>query len=71
MRLYAARKDWPLDRAEARVRREPPAGKIDVLTLELVLGGSLDAGQRARLVEIAGRCPVHRTLQEGVRIVHA
>ena len=55
---------------EARLTREPPQGKISTIALELILGGDLDDGQRQRLREIAGRCPVHRTLTEGVQITH-
>lgn len=38
-------------------------GKIDRFTVELTLEGALDAAQQQRLLEIAGRCPVHRTLK--------
>ncbi len=54
-----------------RLTREPAEGKISAITLELLLGGDLDEAQRQRLQEIATRCPVHRTLMEGVRITHA
>jgi len=71
VRLYAERRQWPLDRIEARLVREPPQGKISTITLDLILGGALDDEQRQRLLQIAERCPVHRTLTEGVRIAHA
>ena len=71
VRLYAERKQWPLHRIEARLTREPEQGKISSIALELILGGDLDDEQRARLAQIAERCPVHRTLTEGVRITHA
>jgi putative redox protein len=58
-----------VDRIEARLVREPPEGKIATVTLELILGGALDEDQRRRLHEVAARCPVHRTLTEGIRIV--
>ena len=70
VRLYAERKQWPLDRIEAKLTRDPPQGRIQTIALELILGGALDGEQRQRLVEIAERCPVHRTLTETVRIVH-
>jgi putative redox protein len=38
-------------------------GKIDLVEREIALDGALDAPQRARLLEIANRCPVHRTLE--------
>jgi putative redox protein len=70
-RLYAERKGWALTQIAARARREPARGPIERIHLTLALGGDLDAEQRARLVEVAGRCPVHRTLASGVRIEHA
>lgn len=77
--MYARRKGWPLDEAAIRVRhtrihardsercddREP---RMDRLAREITLEGDLDAEQRARLLEIADRCPVHRTLSAGVEI---
>ena len=71
VRLYAERKQWPLDRIEVRLSRDAGAGKIAAIALELMLGGGLSDEQRARLSEIAGRCPIHQTLMEGVRITHA
>ena len=70
VRLYAERKQWPLDRIEAKLTRDPPQGRIQTIALELILGGALDDEQRQRLMEIAERCPVHRTLTETVQIVH-
>lgn len=61
-RMYARRKGWPLESAEARVFGAPG------LTVELTLRGPLDEAQRARLREIADRCPVHRMLAEGVPV---
>jgi putative redox protein len=70
VRLYAERKGWPLDRIETRLQRDPGEGKISSIGLELLLGGDLSDEQRARLAEIASRCPIHRTLTEGVTITH-
>ena len=70
VRLYAERKGWPLDRIETRLTRDAGEGKINSVELELLLGGDLNAEQRQRLAEIALRCPVHRTLTEGVTITH-
>jgi uncharacterized OsmC-like protein len=53
-----------------RLSRDPGQGKISSIALELMLGGDLEEEQVARLREIAGRCPVHRTLIEGVQITH-
>jgi putative redox protein len=61
LRAYAGRKGWPLDRVEVRLIGAREDGKY-VITRELIIEGELDAAQRQRLVEIAGRCPVHRTL---------
>jgi putative redox protein len=71
VRLYAERKQWPLDRVEARLSRDAGSGKIASIAVELLLGGDLSDEQRGRLAEIAGRCPIHRTLMEGVRVTHA
>jgi putative redox protein len=77
---YARRKEWPLEAAEARLRHskvhcedctspEDRGSKIDRLERELVLMGDLDDGQRQRLLEIADRCPVHRTLHGDIEVV--
>ena len=66
IRLYAQRKGWPLRHVETAVRHTRvnlPAR--DNFALEIVLDGDLDAGQRARLMEIADKCPVHLTLARG------
>lgn len=74
MQMYARRKKWPLESAVVRLDHgkvhaedcahcEEPAGKIDRFERELELVGPLDDEQRRRLLEIAERCPVHRTLQ--------
>jgi putative redox protein len=77
--LYARRKGWPLEGVEVRLshRRdyaqdceecvERPM-RIDVIDRRITLHGALDDAQRARLLEIAARCPVHRTLTGTVRI---
>lgn len=75
LRMYAARKQWPLDRVEVELRHDrvhgkdaPEAGsdapkRAERLTRKIRLEGALDNEQRARLMEIADRCPVHRTLE--------
>jgi len=52
------------------VTRDPGEGKINRIELTLLLGGELTDEQRQRLAEIASRCPVHRSLTEGVAITH-
>jgi uncharacterized OsmC-like protein len=79
LRLYARRKQWPLSRIAVRLshRRiyardcaecETKTGFVDRIEREIVLEGPLDAAQRARLMEIADMCPVHRTLTSEVNI---
>ena len=73
LRMYANRKKWPLDRVTVRLDHEKrhaedctdcePGDKIDVFTRGILIEGDLDETQRARLIEIADRCPVHRTLE--------
>ena len=78
--LYARRKQWPLEGVEVRLRHgkihaadcaecETKDGKLDRIEREIVLTGTLDGDQRARLLEIADRCPVHRTLVSEISIV--
>ena len=77
--LYARRKQWPLDGVEVRLRHsrihaadcaecETREGRLDRIELELQLAGALDGEQRARLLEIADKCPVHRTLTSEIII---
>ena len=70
VRLYAERKGWALDRIETQLTRDAGEGKISSIELVLLLGGDLSDEQRQRLTEISSRCPVHRTLTEGVTITH-
>lgn len=73
IRMYANHKQWPLEDVGVELdhRREHAedcegcegnGAKLEVIRRRLVLTGKLDDAQRARLVEIADRCPVHRTL---------
>jgi putative redox protein len=77
VRMYARRKGWPLDhvsvdvtydRAHGADVEDAGAGTLHVFRRVVRLEGGLDAQQRARLMEIADRCPVHRTLEAGARI---
>ncbi|MEO0398976.1 MAG: alpha/beta fold hydrolase [Pseudomonadota bacterium] len=69
-RMYARRKKWPLQGISVSVRRAEGADAHVALALEktVTLDGPLDAEQRARILEIADKCPVHRMLSEGVSI---
>lgn len=79
IRLYADRKGIPLRRVEVRLRHfrvyaadctecETREGMVDHIDREIALDGDLTAEQRAKLMEIANRCPVHRTLTSEVNI---
>ena len=79
LRMYADRKGWPLEGVQVRLRHskihaedcsvcETKVGKIDLIEKEVRLAGPLSDEQRARLMEIADRCPVHRTLTSETRI---
>jgi len=80
--LYAKRKGWPLEGVEVRLGHdkihaadcadcETRQGKIDRIVREVRLEGPLDPEQRARLMEIARRCPVGRTLASEIHFVDA
>ena len=70
MKLYANRKGWDLQGSKVTVKRgEGQDSHVSrVLEKEIELDGDLDDKQRARLKEIAGKCPVHRMLSEEVEI---
>jgi len=66
IRLYANRKGWPLAHVETAVRHtRASVAARDSFALEIRLEGALDAQQRARLMEIAEKCPVHLTMARG------
>ena len=80
LRMYAKHKKWPLEGVAVTLRHEKihakdcadcetKAGKVDRIEREIALKGPLDDAQRKRLLEIAERCPVHRTLMEEKKIV--
>lgn len=70
LRLYARGKGWPVESVRVSVgHAKTPGHQIpDIFTREIAICGELTAEQRARLLEIADRCPVHRTLERGARI---
>ncbi|HWQ11355.1 MAG TPA: OsmC family protein [Roseiflexaceae bacterium] len=79
LRMYADRKGWPLHGVRVRLSHdkihardcaacETAEGMIAHITREIALEGPLDDEQRARLLAIADRCPVHRTLQGEIQI---
>ncbi|MEP5762881.1 MAG: bifunctional alpha/beta hydrolase/OsmC family protein [Litoreibacter sp.] len=75
IRMYARRKNWPLKRVWVDVTHNAVhaqdtdgLSRIDHFIREVHLEGSLDKAQRERLMEIADRCPVHKTLETGAKI---
>jgi putative redox protein len=70
LRLYALRKAWPLGavRVVARHVKDPSASPPDAFDVQVTLFGPVSADQATRLLELAGRCPVHRLLAAGARI---
>jgi putative redox protein len=71
LRMYAARKGWPLDAAEVELRFNPegePAEGGSLIERRIAVRGALDQEQRARLLELANKCPIHRVLTGKVRI---
>jgi len=65
-RLYANRKGWLLHRISASVTHHPASGgQRDRFDRTVTLEGDLDEAQRARLIDIASRCPVSQTLSRG------
>jgi putative redox protein len=80
MRLYADRKALPMDRVTVTLKHgkiyakdcaecETKDGMLDQIDRVIAIDGALDAEQRAKLMEIADKCPVHKTLTSEVRIV--
>lgn len=79
IRMYANHKDWPLDDVRVRLSHDrvhnedcrdcdDEKGKVDVIHRYISLEGDLDEKQRERLIQIADRCPVHKTLLNLARI---
>jgi putative redox protein len=77
--FYARRKGWPLEGVTVSLHHskihatdcaecETKVGKIDRIEREIQLTGTLTAEQRAKLMEIADRCPVHQTLTSEINI---
>ena len=77
--IYARRKKWPLERVTVHLRHsrvhaedcvacETEDAKITVIERDIQLDGTLDEDQRARLLAIADRCPVHLTLTSRIEI---
>ncbi|MBW6493894.1 MAG: bifunctional alpha/beta hydrolase/OsmC family protein [Burkholderiaceae bacterium] len=80
LRMYARQKKWPLENTLVTLTHEKThatdcedcetgTGKVDRIERVIELVGQLDDAQRARLLEIADKCPVHRTLHSQVEVV--
>ena len=78
--LYARRKGWPVEGVSVRANHErvvvaeeidgePIRKKAERIVQEITLQGNLDEEQRGRLIEIAGKCPVHRTMTDDLEIL--
>ena len=77
LRMYSDRKKWPLDSVTVKLKHqkvhaedcktcETKEGKLDQIELEIDVKGDLDEKQKEKLLEIANKCPVHRTLHSEV-----
>ena len=78
IRMYARRKGWPLehvsvdvshDKVHAQDADTASGDKVDTWKRVIALRGTLDTDQRARLLEIADKCPVHRTLEKSSTVI--
>lgn len=75
LEMYAARKGWPLEKVHVTLEhwKEERAGENDGKPVDMIdrivrIEGALDDEQRAKLIEIAEKCPVHRTLTNQIEI---
>lgn len=78
IRMYARRKGWPLehvwvdvshDKLHVKDAETPNGDKVDTFKRVIHLSGSLDETQRERLIEIADKCPVHKTLERTSKVI--
>ena len=79
LRMYARQKQWPLENVHVTLTHgkihaadctdcDTKEGKVDRIERVIELIGPLDEAQRARMMEIPDRCPVHRTLHAEVKV---
>ena len=70
LRMYADRKQWPLEKIEVNITLERDTAKnITKILREIQLFGNLDDRQKKRLLEIANQCPTHKTLTNPIHII--
>jgi putative redox protein len=80
IQMYAKRKNWKIPSIEVHVSHsklhmedcedcESAAAKIDTFNREIWIGADLDEKQISRLMEIADKCPVHRTLHSTMQVI--
>ncbi|HJW08028.1 MAG TPA: OsmC family protein [Holophagaceae bacterium] len=70
LRMYASRKGWPLEGIEVELGYGE-ASEGTAIERRITLHGPLDAGQRARLLDIANHCPIHKLLSGPIAIATA
>jgi uncharacterized OsmC-like protein len=79
LRIYADKRKWPLERASVKLQHrkvhaqdcvdcDHKTTRMDVVDRVITLEGPLDESQRAKLLEIAERCPVHQTLASSIKV---
>jgi uncharacterized OsmC-like protein len=77
--LYARKRSWPLEKITVSLKHskihakdcddcETKEGRIDRIELDIHLDGALSDEQRAKLMEISGKCPIHQTLTHEINI---
>ena len=80
LQMYAKRKGWPLENVEVHTSYskthakdcedcESNSAKIDTFHRELKIIGTLDQKQKERLIQIADKCPVHKTLHSETQVI--
>lgn len=62
LRMYADRKNWPVDKIKVTVSNAPFDGQKTVFRTKVEVSGAITGEQKERLLQIAGLCPVHKML---------
>lgn len=70
LKMYAKRKGWPLDEVKVQLAFNPNGKPEDgnQITRQVTLIGALDDAQRARLLQVANACPIHKVLTGTIHI---